>query len=134
MPASCTSRLEHCLPARPDCIGPLRRALVAYAASNGASEQLCDDIALAASEALSNVVVHAYAGEDDPGEIQVEAWIQGDALQVIVSDDGIGMAPRLDSPGLGLGLAIIGRVCDQLIIENRDGEAGARVRMSFAIG
>lgn len=107
---------------------------MAYAESNGASAQQCDDIGLGASEALSNVVVHAYAGHDDAGDIQVEAWMQGDALQVTVCDDGIGIAPRLDSPGLGLGLAIIGRICDQLIIENRDGEAGARVRMSFAIG
>ena len=134
MPTSCTSRLEHCLPARADCIGPLRRALVAYAASNGASAQDCDDIALAASEALSNVVVHAYAGRATPGDVRIEAWMQDDSLQVTVSDHGIGIAPRLDSPGLGLGLAIIGRVCDQLVIENADGDAGARVRMSFAIG
>lgn len=134
MPISCTSRLEHCLPARAECIGPLRRALVAYAASNGASAQQRDDIALAASEALSNVVVHAYAGREDPGDIQVAAWMQDDALHVTVCDQGIGIAPRLDSPGLGLGLAIIGRVCDQLVIENAEGEAGARVRMSFAIG
>lgn len=112
----------------------MRRALVAYAESNGASAQQCDDIALAASEALSNVVVHAYARRAEPGDIQLEAWMQGDALHVTVCDDGLGLAPRLDSPGLGLGLAIIGHVCDELMIENRDGEAGARVRMSFAIG
>ena len=112
----------------------MRRALVAYAESNGASGQQCEDIALAASEALSNVVVHAYTGREAPGDIQVEAWMQCDALQVTVCDDGIGVAPRLDSPGLGLGLAIIGRVCDRMVIESGDGEAGARVRMSFAIG
>lgn len=132
--ASCTSRLERCLPARPECIGPLRRALVAYAESNGAYAHRCDDIALAASEALSNAVVHAYAGQDRPGDVRVEAWIQGDGLQIAICDEGLGIAPRLDSPGLGLGLSIIGRVCDQLVIESHDGDDGARVQMSFASG
>lgn len=134
MPVSCTSRLEHCLPARPESIGPLRRALVAYAQSNRASDGECDDIALAASEALSNVVAHAYPGHETPGDIKVEAWMQGDALQVAVCDEGIGIAPRLDSPGLGLGLAIIGRVCEHLRIDSGEGEPGARVQMSFTIG
>ena len=111
----------------------MRRALVAYAESNGASAQRCDDIALAASEALSNVVVHAYAEQDGPGDVRMQAWMQGDGLQIAICDEGIGIAPRLDSPGLGLGLAIIGRVCDQLVIESQDGDAGARVQMSFAI-
>lgn len=132
MPTTCTSRLEHCLPARPETIGPLRRALVAYAQSNGASARQCDDIALAASEALSNVVVHAYA-DDMPGDVRIESWMQDGALQVLVCDDGVGIAPRLDSPGLGLGLAIIGRVCDRLQLEHGEDDAGARVCMSFEI-
>lgn len=134
MPPRCTSRLEHCLPARAESIGPLRRALVAYAQSNGASDRACDDIALAASEALSNVVVHAYVGRHVPGDIRVEAWMQDDALQMAVCDEGVGVSPRLDSPGLGLGLAIIGRVCEQLYIESGDEAPGARVLMSVRIG
>jgi len=134
VPTRCTSRLEHRLPARPESIGPLRRVLVAYAQSNGASDRACEDVALAASEALSNVVVHAYVDRDAPGDIRVEAWMQDDALQVAVCDEGAGVSPRLDSPGLGLGLAIIGRVCEQLYIESGDGAPGARVLMSFANG
>lgn len=134
VPTRCSSRLEHCLPARPASIGPLRRALVAYAESNGASEQQREDIALAVSEALSNVVVHAYVGSDSPGDIRLEAWMEDDALHVAVCDDGIGMVPRLDSPGLGLGLAIIGRMCDHLQLESLDGSRGVNVRMGFALG
>lgn len=134
MAASCSSQLEHCLPAQPESIGGLRRAIVAYAKSNGASPRQCEDIALAASEALSNVVVHAYAGRHEAGCIRVEAWMDHDALQVAICDDGVGIAPRLDSPGLGLGLAIIGRVCEQLLIESPQGEPGSRVLMRFAIG
>ncbi|HWI07593.1 MAG TPA: ATP-binding protein [Solirubrobacteraceae bacterium] len=133
MQTSCSSRLEHCLPALPASIGPLRRALTAYAASNGATARQCEDIALAASEALSNVVVHAYVGHDNPGDIRVGAWSDGDEMHVAVCDDGIGMTPRVDSPGLGLGLAIIGRVCDRIRLESDDSACGVCVLMTFAI-
>jgi hypothetical protein len=38
---------------------------------------------------------------------------------------------RPDSPGLGLGLALISQLSDRLLIE--DAMPGARVRMSFTI-
>ena len=56
------------LVARPASVGPLRRGVVAFAAASGASERQREDIALAVSEALSNAVVHAYAGSESPGD------------------------------------------------------------------
>ena len=122
------------MPALPGSIGPLRRSLTAYAQSSGATTQQCEDIALAVSEALSNVVVHAYVGRDSAGEIRIGAGLDDGELQVCVCDDGIGMTPRLDSPGLGLGLAIIGRVCERMRVEPVDTATGMCVRMTFAIG
>jgi serine/threonine-protein kinase RsbW/stage II sporulation protein AB (anti-sigma F factor) len=51
---------------------------------------------------------------------------------VTVSDDGGGMVPRPDSPGLGLGLPLIASIADQIVIAPpRDG-AGTTVCMHFS--
>jgi serine/threonine-protein kinase RsbW len=128
------SRLKERLPARPESVARLRRAVVAYADSNGASDRQREDIALAVSEALSNAVVHAYAGHDRPGDVGVEAWIGDSVLHVAVSDDGGGMLPRTDSPGLGLGLALMGRITERLELGRHDAMSGVCVRMTFSIG
>jgi anti-sigma regulatory factor (Ser/Thr protein kinase) len=128
------SRLKECLPARAENIALLRRAVVAYAGSNGASERQREDIALAVSEALSNAVLHAYVGHDSPGDVGVNAWVDGRALRVVVCDDGVGMLPRTDSPGLGLGLSLIARTTEHLEVESPDAAPGMRLRMTFAIG
>jgi serine/threonine-protein kinase RsbW len=128
------ARLQERLPARPESIAPLRRAVVAYAARNGASDRQREDVALAVSEALSNAVLHAYVGSEGTGEVGVDAWIEERRLTVRVYDDGIGMTPRADSPGLGLGLALIARMTEQMRIESRDSTPGTGVRMTFALG
>ena len=128
------SRLRESLPARAENIAPLRRAVVAYAGSNGASERQREDIALAVSEALSNAVLHAYVGHERPGDVGVDAWIDERALMVVVCDEGVGMLPRPDSPGLGLGLPLIARMTEHLEVASPDTMPGMRLRMTFAIG
>ncbi|HEY1537852.1 MAG TPA: ATP-binding protein [Solirubrobacteraceae bacterium] len=127
------SRLQERLPALPASVSRLRGAIVALAASNGASDEQCDDIALAVSEALTNAVVHAYVGRARAGALGVDAWVTGgaDSLTVEVCDEGIGMLRRADSPGLGQGLALIGRLTQRLQVE--DVAPGVRLRMTFAI-
>jgi diguanylate cyclase (GGDEF)-like protein len=120
------------LAATPESIAPLRQVVVEFASRNGASDRQREDIAVAVSEALSNVVVHAYAGRDDPGVVTVDAWMSNQSLEVVVCDEGIGMLPRTDSPGLGLGLALIVRMTQRVALEET--MPGVRVRMTFAIG
>jgi len=128
------SQLRECLPARAENIGPLRRAVVDYAGSNGASERQREDIALAVSEALSNAVLHAYVGHGSPGDVGVDAWIDEHALRVVVYDEGSGMLPRPDSPGLGLGLSLIAQMTERLELESRDATPGVRLHMTFVLG
>jgi anti-sigma regulatory factor (Ser/Thr protein kinase) len=56
--------------AQPETIGELRCAVAAYAVGLGPSEAVSEAVKLAVSEALTNVVVHAYVNEqprsDDP--------------------------------------------------------------------
>jgi serine/threonine-protein kinase RsbW len=120
------------LAATPENIAPLRQAVIEFATRSGASDRQRDDIAVAVSEALSNVVVHAYAGRDEPGVVTVDAWMSNQSLEVVVCDEGIGMLPRTDSPGLGLGLALVVRMTQRVALEET--MPGVRVRMTFAIG
>lgn len=118
-------------PARAANIAPLRQVVVDFARVHGASYDELEDIAIAVSEALTNVVVHAYVGRDTPGVVAVRAWMNQRQLQVVVCDEGVGMRPRTDSPGLGFGLSIIHRIAQQVHVE--DTPSGVRLRMTFAI-
>ena len=80
------------------------------AASAGATTSALDSIAICVSEAMTNVVVHAYRHEERPGTIEVAAELDGDSMCVRVRDRGGGLQPRLDSPGLGLGLPLISQI------------------------
>jgi len=51
---------------------------------------------------------------------------------VTVRDHGSGMAPRVDSPGLGVGLPVMAAIADALEIDTPDG-AGTIVRMTFDV-
>lgn len=127
-------RLHERLPALPQSIAPLRHSVLGFASDSGASERQREDIALAVSEALSNAVIHAYVGHESPGLVAVNVRRRGRWLEVVVCDEGVGMLPRTDSPGLGLGLPLIVRVTEQLELESLDEVPGIRVRMKFAIG
>jgi anti-sigma regulatory factor (Ser/Thr protein kinase) len=120
-------------PAVPRSIASLRRAVVAFAAEAGADDLQQENIGLAMSEAVSNCVIHAYPGDGVRGDISVKAWTDGGRIVVMVSDEGRGMAPRSDSPGLGLGLPMIARVSERLEIEDRSPCPGARLRMTFRL-
>ncbi len=105
---------------------------MAFADSSGASPQQVENIAVAVSEAVSNAVVHAYPDAGDPGVVVVQARVREHALEVEVSDEGRGMRPRADSPGMGLGLPLIVRLTETLEVE--EANPGVRLRMTFALG
>lgn len=69
---------------------------------------------------MTNAVLHGYIGRASPGPVDVTATIDSGALLVSVSDEGSGMAPRLDSPGMGVGLPLITSIADRLEIRGRD--------------
>jgi anti-sigma regulatory factor (Ser/Thr protein kinase) len=95
----------------------------------GADPGALSDVLLAVSEVVTNCVVHAYRGQPG-GKVDLEARRNGDRLLLSVADDGAGMAPRHDSPGLGLGLPLVGRVARQVDI-SAQASGGTIVKMSF---
>ena len=117
-------------PAEPESVARARHAISEFAAAAGADRKQIDAVRLAASEAVTNAVLHAYRGE--PGNVQVTAAVVADELWVLVSDDGCGLEPRPDGTGLGLGLALIAQVSDELSVVPR-ASGGIEVRMRFAL-
>ncbi len=108
----------------------MRRALAEMAASAGAPDWQLDGIRLAASEALTNVVLHAYPAR--AGEIHVTAGIAGNEFWVLVADDGLGIKAGRQSGGLGLGLALIAQLTDDFAIAERS-SGGTELQLRFVL-
>jgi serine/threonine-protein kinase RsbW len=108
-----------------------RNDVVAFAVRRGASQAQIEAIRLAVSEAVSNVVLHAYDGSE-PGEIHVTAEIAARDLWVLISDEGRGFQAPARAPGLGWGLPLIAHMTDRLEIAER-AEGGTEIRMRFAL-
>jgi serine/threonine-protein kinase RsbW len=112
-------------------VSRLRNELRHYAAQNGLVGPVVEDMALAVTEVFTNAVLHAFPPERTDGTITVMATINGDDVTLRIVDDGVGITPRVDSPGAGLGLAIAGRVAERMVVEHPE-RGGTEVRMTFS--
>jgi serine/threonine-protein kinase RsbW len=119
---------ELTLPARAENVAVVRHAMGGLAEAVDVVDQVLADVKLAVTEACTNCVVHAYP-EGEEGPMAVAATISGRQLTIVVSDDGRGIVPRADSPGLGLGLPLIATLAASLELGGTDG--GSHVRMTF---
>ena len=120
MPAGPQASLELDLPVEPVSVPAARAALERLAHEAGASPDAVHALRLAVSEACTNVVLHAYR-DRPPGRLRIAAALEDEELAVVVSDDGGGVRPRTDSPGLGLGLSLMAAVAHDLQITVADG-------------
>jgi anti-sigma regulatory factor (Ser/Thr protein kinase) len=123
--------LEISLPARAENVAIVRHVLGGLADALGMDPETMADVKLAVSEACSNVVVHAYP-DGREGLLDLDVLTGGPVLGVVVRDHGRGMAPRADSPGLGVGLPLIASLAETLELSNA-ANGGTEVRMTFAI-
>ena len=110
----------------------LRAAVAEFVIAAGVGPPHVDAVKLAVSEAVTNAVMHAYVGAEEPGEVHVVTCLREDTVHIVVSDDGVGMMPRLDSPGLGVGLPFIADTADTLDIAS-GARGGTELRMSFRL-
>ena len=117
-------------PADAEAPAVARHALRDFLHSLGADPRAFGDVLLALSEIVTNAVVHGYRGEE--GVVQVDAEHSRDQLLLSVADQGGGMAPRHDSPGLGLGLPLVGRIASRVDITAPVG-GGTLVSMCFSL-
>lgn len=109
-----------------------RRAVIDWAQRHVEDRAVLSDIALAVTEATTNVVLHAYRDREVPGSLEVLVERIDDHVCVYVRDEGTGLAPRVDSPGLGLGLGLIAQVADSADVRAPEA-GGTEVVMRFNI-
>ena len=119
------------LPASAESVADARRSVADFARESGVSGPCLDDVLLAVSEAVTNAVVHGFAALVDPGTVMVVATVCAEWIDVGVTDDGAGMAPRHDSPGLGLGLPLIRHLADEFDHRRPANGVGTEVWMRF---
>ncbi len=118
--------------ATPAAIAQLRHGAADFASSHGADAKLADDVALAVSEAVTNVVKYAYGpGQGKAGEkVELHGEVSSGWLEIRVCDGGDGFG-RGSTDGLGLGLSIMASLSAELTIV-QEGE-GTEVRMRFPL-
>lgn len=119
------------MPADAASVPALRGLARKWAETAGLTAEQVGDVTLAVTEAATNAVLHAFVGEES-GTIRLRLAKEDGHLVIRVSDDGRGLTPRIDSPGLGLGLPTIGRLADHVDI-GLSREGGTEVRMVFEV-
>jgi anti-sigma regulatory factor (Ser/Thr protein kinase) len=109
-----------------------RRWLCAFAGEHGGDRELRDRIATALSEAVANAARHAYVGRP-PGAVHITADIEDGTLEIVVADDGGGLAASpSDEIAAGLGLSLIARSTDGFAIRER-ATGGTELWMRFRL-
>jgi anti-sigma regulatory factor (Ser/Thr protein kinase) len=102
--------LKLTLPSDSKSVGRARHAIAAFARRFGAAES---DVRIAVSEAVGNAVVHGFR-QGRSGTITVHARQDRGRFLVTVADDGLGMTPNPENHGLGFGIPLITKVCDDV--------------------
>ncbi len=91
----------------------LRAAAETFATDCGLDVRDVESVKFAVGEAVTNAIVHAYVGAT-PGAVTLSMLATEDRLLIEVADEGRGLQPRVDSPGMGLGLPLMSRLADDV--------------------
>jgi PAS domain S-box-containing protein len=116
--------------AEPVVVADLRHGVAEFARAHGAGDDAVNNMTLAVSEAVTNAVIHAFVGRE-PGRVAVTAEAGEGCVLVRVLDDGRGMTPHPESPGLGLGLTMMASIASRCDIREGPGGKGTEVRLAF---
>jgi serine/threonine-protein kinase RsbW/stage II sporulation protein AB (anti-sigma F factor) len=130
LPAPVADDVEVVLPAITASVPEVRALARRFTVDHGSDADVLRSVLIASTEAASNSVLHGFVGRE-PGTIRVRLGAGSDEIRVVITDDGSGMRPRPDSPGLGLGLPTIAQVASELDIQSTAGE-GTELRMRFS--
>jgi anti-sigma regulatory factor (Ser/Thr protein kinase) len=120
-------------PATAEAVCAARSEVARIARAAGASQEALADIKIAVSEASTNAVIHAYASHGKRGAtFTISTATAGPRFSVWVTDEGRGGTPDVPSPGLGLGLQLMARLCDRVLIGVlKDGRTQVEMRFDL---
>ncbi len=123
------ARVDFSLPALAENVALVRHVLAGLAEALEMQPAEIADLKTVVTEACMNAVVHAYK-PDQPGLLEVEAWPEGENLQVTVRDFGVGIRPLADVEhrSLRLGLPLIAALTSSFELSGTPG-TGTQVRM-----
>jgi anti-sigma regulatory factor (Ser/Thr protein kinase) len=93
--------------ALPDQVRGLRRQVTGWTEQLGFSDVTGQDIVLAADEAVSNAIEHAYPDSGGTLTLFAAPTRQADSVRIIVSDHGLWRPPPADPGFRGRGLAMM---------------------------
>jgi anti-sigma regulatory factor (Ser/Thr protein kinase) len=126
---SSTTCLDLRLPAVATSVQKARDTVAAVVSNLLRGKRVADDVRLCVSEAVTNVVRHAYGR--DGGDVEIVVEREDDGVSVVVRDTGKGMtkAEREGRVG-GFGLKIIAKVADRYRVSTAP-NAGVEVEMVF---
>jgi anti-sigma regulatory factor (Ser/Thr protein kinase) len=117
-------------PAFVEAIGAARVLVRGWLGNLAVDEVVVADVVLAVSEACTNAVLHGY--RDRPiGTFRLVGDRIGPHVRIVVSDDGCGPSPRSDSPGLGVGLALMSTLSSSLELRSVPDGHGTVLTMTF---
>ena len=121
-------RMSEQLPATVESVAVARRAVRSFAAE---LEVDLDGMTLAVSEAVANVVAHAY-DEGAVGVIELSGSASPFEVAIVVRDRGHGLEAAAGSHGAGFGIDIIRRLAQHVALE--DSTSGVALTMRFRRG
>ena len=125
--------LDAVYPAQPTRLAEIRHDVAVAATSCGADENALQQIGLAVTEAVSNAILHGYRDHAAGGDVRVAVRPTDDFLDITVGDDGGGICPGAESPGLGLGLSLMAHEADSFGIRTSPHE-GTEISLRFRLG
>jgi anti-sigma regulatory factor (Ser/Thr protein kinase) len=120
--------MHELLPATLGSVAAARRAVRRFA---GDLEVDVEGLVLAASEAVANVVAHAYV-DGANGVIELTGTVSPFEVTLMVRDTGQGFHAGGDAGGAGFGLLIIERLAEH--VELADTPHGVELTMGFRRG
>ncbi|TFJ92052.1 anti-sigma B factor RsbW [Lentibacillus salicampi] len=127
--------IEMKVPARAEYVGVVRLSVSGIASRQGFAYEAIEDLKVAVSEAITNVIDHAYYEEGDC-EVTIGFGVHDDRLEVMVADHGVsfdlseirgGIGPQQASESVenlregGFGLFLIDALMDKVEINNNYG-------------
>jgi anti-sigma regulatory factor (Ser/Thr protein kinase) len=112
--------------ATPASVAVARRLARIFGVDQVATAARLADLALAADEAMSRAVVHAYP-DGERGPVSLDVWVNAGELTIEVRDFGVGHDGAVDD----LGIQVMAAVSDRCTVV--DAAPGTRVTLVFTL-